>query len=78
MEMRERMQRRPEESERLDEEELRLRDQTLSRTPSDTDRSKTVSGIYAPMGGGEGMAPISGEKEGGAGERKEGPAKRSI
>lgn len=76
MEMREKMQRKPEEGKGLDEEELRLRDQTLSRTPPDTDRSKTESGIYAPMGGGEGMAPISGEKEGGAGEKKEEVGKR--
>ncbi|GEM_PF-4214855 len=61
MEMRERMERRAEERPNLDEEELRLREQTLSRTPSDTDRSRTISGIYAPAGDGQGMVPVPSE-----------------
>lgn len=69
METREKMERRSEERKDLDEEELRLRDQTLSRTPSDSDRSKTESGIYAPEGGGQGMVPVSGEKRQESGER---------
>ena len=69
METREKMERRPEERKGLDEEELRLRDETLSRTPSDSDRSKTESGIYAPEGGGQGMVPVSSEKSQGAEER---------
>ena len=60
----------------VDEEELKLRDQTLRDTPSDTDRPKTESGIYAPEGGGEGMAPTSGEKQGEVEEKKEEAAKR--
>jgi len=76
MEMREKMERKVEERQNLDEEELRLREETLSRTPAGTDRPKTESGIYAPEGGGQGMAPTSGERSGEEGEKKEEAAKR--
>ncbi|MDW5562885.1 MAG: hypothetical protein SA339_06620 [Methanomassiliicoccus sp.] len=76
MEMRERMERKVEEKPKLDEEELKLREQTLKDTPSDTDRPKTESGIYAPEGEGQGMAPADQPKEGDVGEKKEGTAKR--
>ena len=83
MEMREKMERRVEERPNLDEEELRLRDQTLSRTPSDTDSSRSESGIYAPLGGGQGMVPVSSERTQetesrtqDVGEKTEGTAKR--
>jgi hypothetical protein len=75
MEMREKMERKVEENQNLDEEELRLRDETLSRTPSSEDRSKTETGINAPEGGGQGMV-AAGENRGDVGEKKDEAAKR--
>ena len=75
MEMKEKMERKITEEKNLDEEELRLRDQTLSRTPSDTDSIKRESGIYAPEGEGRGMVP-AGSREQDVGEKKEETAKR--
>ncbi len=76
MEMREKMERRIEERKDLDEEQLKLREQTLSRTPSDTDRSKIETGIYAPQGGGQGMVPVSSERTQDVGEKTEEASKR--
>lgn len=76
MEMRERLERRVEERPNLDEEELRLREQTLSRTPSESGLSKSESGIFAPQGGGQGMVPISSERTSDVGEKTEETAKR--
>lgn len=76
MESRAKMERKVEERKDLDEEELKLRDETLRRTPSGPDRPKTESGIYAPEGGGQGMVPTSGEKEQDVGKKAEETAKR--
>jgi hypothetical protein len=76
MEMKEKMERRVEEKKDVDEEELRLRDQTLSRTPGDTDSPKRETGIYAPEGEGKGMVPTSSEEQQNVGEKREEAAKR--
>ena len=40
------------------EEELRLREQTLRRTPSDVDMPRRAPSVEAPAGGGYGMTPV--------------------